>query len=60
MNKNYGDYEYRMSKAMVKSLMAKRKGSDANLSTQRYLCKCVNEEFGIKGNCTKVLTDNAI
>ena len=59
-NNNNDGFEYRMSKAMVKTLMAKRKGTDANLSNQKYLCKCVDEEFGIKGHCVRVLTDDAI
>ena len=50
----YGPIEYEMPKAMAKQLLAERKGSDRNLHPQAYLCKVVNEEFGIKGNCIKV------
>ena len=51
-----GDIEYEMSKEMAKQLLATRKGQDQNVHPQEFLCRVVNEEFGLKGNCTRVLT----
>jgi len=51
-----GGIEYEMSKEMAKALLATRKGADANLPPQKFLCQVVNAEFGVKGNCVRVLT----
>lgn len=51
-----GGIEYEMSKEMAKQILATRKGADQNMSSQKFLCQVVNEEFGLKGNCTRVLT----
>jgi hypothetical protein len=56
-NKYYGDIEYKMPSALAKSILKNRKGEDTKKSAQAYLCKYVNEECGIKGNCVRVLTD---
>lgn len=52
----YGPIEYEMPKLMAKEILNERKGMDKNMSTQAYLCKVVNETFGIKGYCVKVTT----
>lgn len=51
-----GDIEYEMTKEMAKQILATRKGGEQNIPPQKFLCQVVNEEFGIKGNCTHVLT----
>ena len=51
-----GGIEYEMTKEMAKQILATRKGADQNMSSQKFLCQVVNEEFGLKGNCTRVLT----
>lgn len=51
-----GDVEYEMSKEMAKQILATRKGADQNVHPQEFLCRVVNEDFGIKGNCVRVLT----
>lgn len=56
MSKFYGDIEYRMSAEMAKELLKSRKGEDAKMRPQDYLCKYVNEECNIKGNCVLVTT----
>ena len=58
MNKGYGSIEYKMPEELAKELLKKRKGKeDVNkMKPNEYLCYVVNEEFGIKGNCVKVLT----
>lgn len=52
----YRPIEYEMPKEMAKILLAERKGGDRNMRPQDYLCKVVNEDFGILGNCVKVTT----
>ncbi len=51
-----GGIEYEMSKEMAKQILATRKGTDQNCNPQEFLCRVVNEEFGIKGNCVHVNT----
>jgi hypothetical protein len=52
----YNCIEYEMPKALAKEILATRKGADRNMRPQEFLCKVINEEFGIKGNCVKVTT----
>ena len=52
----YGDVEYEMPKELAKQILLTRKGTEKNMHPQEYLKKVVNEEFGIKGYCTKVTT----
>ena len=58
MNKNYGSIEYKMPEELAKQLLKKRKGVEGvnKMKPNEYLCYVVNEEFGIKGNCVKVIT----
>ena len=56
VGKGYGPVEYRMSPAMAKELLKNRKGADAKMRPQDFLCKYVNEEFGLKGHCVVVTT----
>ena len=51
-----GGIQYEMTKEMAKQLLATRKGAEQNMPPQKFLCQVVNEEFGVKGNCTRVLT----
>ena len=51
-----GGIEYEMTKEMAKQILATRKGTDQNIPPQKFLCQVVNEEFGIKGNCVRVIT----
>ena len=51
-----GGIEYEMSKEMAKQILATRKKEEQNVHPQEFLCRVVNEEFGLKGNCTRVLT----
>lgn len=50
-----GNFEYKMSKEMANAYLKGRKSTDKNKHPQDYLCQIVNNEFGIKGNCTRVL-----
>ena len=56
MSKVNNTFEYKMTAAMADNYLRMRKGAQKNISMQEYLCNIVNEEFGIKGICTKVLT----
>ena len=38
----YGEIEYRMSAEMAKEILRNRKGEDAKMHPQAYLCKYVN------------------
>lgn len=40
-------FEYKMSETMRKELLKARKGADKKADPQTYLCKIVNEEFGL-------------
>jgi hypothetical protein len=52
----YGEIEYRMSVEMAREILKARKGEDAKMHPQKYLCQYVNEECGLKGYCTLVTT----
>ena len=51
-----GFVEYKMPKEMASRLLEDRKGNDSKMRPNDYLCKVVNEEFGLKGYCTHVIT----
>ena len=52
---NRGSFEYKMTKEMANAYLNSRKGDDKKKRPQEYLCQIVNNEFGIKGTCTRVL-----
>ena len=52
---NRGSFEYKMTKDMANGYLKARKGDDKKKHPQAYLCEIVNTEFGVKGNCTRVL-----
>lgn len=47
--------KYKMSVQMAREYLKDRKGPDTKMSPNDYLCKVVNEQFGIKGTCIKVV-----
>lgn len=49
-----GNIEYKMSADMARSILRSRKGADLKVHPQEYLCRYVNETFGLKGHCVKV------
>lgn len=53
---NAGYFEYKMTNELAQSYLKMRKGKERTSDIQNYLCNIVNEEYGIKGICTKVLT----
>ena len=54
-NHQLGDIEYKMTKEMADAFLKARKGDDKKKHPQEYLCNIINTDFGIKGNCVKVL-----
>ena len=55
LHEKAGSVEYKMPYAMAKSYLAMRKESEKKLHPLVYLAKVVNEEFGLKGQCVKVI-----
>ena len=56
--KIHGSIEYKMPVEMAENLLKKRKGVEGvgKMTPNEYLCYVVNEEFGVKGNCVRVIT----
>ena len=60
-NKNFGEtinrgyFEYKMSKDMADAYLSARKGDEKKKRPQEYLCQIVNDTFGIKGTCVRVV-----
>lgn len=54
MNKKCGYVEYKMPEVMAQAYIKQHKGKIPNVN--EYLCNIVNEEFGLKGYCVKVIT----
>ena len=52
---NRGYFEYKMTKEMANAYLNSRKSDDKKKHPQEYLCQIVNNEFGVKGTCTRVL-----
>lgn len=54
MNKP-GGIEYKMSGITAKALLASRKGADAKMNPAEYLCKIIDEEYGLKEKCVSIM-----
>lgn len=50
-----GYIEYKMPEKMAQAYLSERKGEDAKMHPNDYLCRLVNETFGLKGYCTRVI-----
>lgn len=50
-----GFIEYKMPEKMAQELLKGRKGEETKMRPNDYLCKVVNENFGLKGHCVKVI-----
>lgn len=48
-----GYIEYKMPEKMAQAYLKQAKGKVPNVN--KYLCDIVNEEFGLRGYCTKVI-----
>lgn len=52
-----GYCEYVMPEALANTYLKNRKGEDKKMRPQDYLKKVVNEDFGLKNYCTRVIVD---
>ena len=50
-----GFIEYKMPEAMAKAYLNGRTAEEKKMRPNDFLCKIVNEEFGLKGYCTRVI-----
>lgn len=50
-----GSIEYKMPTEMAKQMLKARKGNDLKMKPNDFLCKVVNEQFGLMYNCVKVI-----
>ena len=57
LHQRAGAIEYKMPKALANEYLKTRKGDDRNLPPQKYLVQIVNEEFGLKENCVRVIVE---
>ena len=55
LNEKCGGVEYTMTSALANHIMKTHKGPKKN--KQEVLCAYVNEQFGLKGKCVKVLIE---
>ena len=55
LHEKAGCVEYKMPYNMAKAYLAARKENEKKLHPLVYLTKVVNEEFGLKGECVKVI-----
>ena len=56
MQKFYKTVEYKMPIITAKSLLKSRNYIEEKMHPNDFLCKIVNEQYGILGRCTKVIT----
>ena len=49
------NFEYQMDKKMFDSIVKSRKGEDKKINPFKYVVDYINESYGIKGNCIKVI-----
>jgi hypothetical protein len=50
-----GACEYKMPKAIARDYLKGRKGAEEKMDAQAYLCWIVNDQFGLKEKCVKVI-----
>lgn len=55
LHEKAGCIEYKMPDKMARELLKTRKGDEQKMRPNDYLCKVVNENFGLKGHCVKVI-----
>ncbi len=45
---------YQMTRTMFNNLVKERKGNELKMNPYKYVCKIVNEQFGIKGTIERI------
>lgn len=53
---NRGYFEYKMTKDMIQNLLKEKRKKNIKGTDQEYLCNYINEQFGVKGECVKVIS----
>lgn len=57
MKNNTNEIAYRMPAGVAKAYLKNRHGDEIKMNNQAYLCKMVDQDYGLKGNCVKVIID---
>lgn len=57
MKNNTNEIAYRMPVGVAKAYLKNRHSDENKMNNQAYLCKMVNQDYGLKGNCVKVIID---
>ena len=55
LHEKAGYIEYKMPEIMARELLKNRKGNETKMRPNDFLCKVVNENFGLKGHCVNVI-----
>lgn len=55
MNEHLDAIEYKMPDLMAREILKERTGNEFKMNPHDYLCQVVNEIFGLKGHCVKVI-----
>ena len=55
LHEKAGAVEYKMPEAMAREYLKNRKGDEAKMRPNDFLCMIVNENFGLRGRCVNVI-----
>lgn len=55
LHEKAGCIKYKMPDKMARELLKNRKGDEAKMRPNDFLCMVVNENFGLKGHCVNVI-----
>lgn len=50
-----GIIEYKMPEEVVKQYLKMRNAEEKKMTPNEYLCKIVNEQYGLLGKCVRVI-----
>lgn len=56
LHEKAGGIEYKMPYKMAQALLKERKGDENKMHPYAYLVQVVNDQFGLKEHCSKVIT----
>ena len=55
LHEKAGFIEYKMPEAMARDYLDGRNAEEKKMHPNDFLCKIINEGFGLKGYCTRVI-----
>ena len=55
LHEKVGFFEYKMPETMARELLKTSKGEETKMKPNDFLCKVVNENFGLKDRCVNVI-----